>query len=293
MEQAADIKPWQRLTVRFGKILFTLLLAWLMALLVWLIIAPEPLYLKAPAKGGSNRTSFESAGAGAYHVFGEVGVAEVVEVKTVDAPDTRLRLSLLGVTQASVEEESSAIIARKGSGGDFYRIGDVVEGRTRLAAVYKDKVIIDTAGKLETLKFDEVSSAGVGVASQIPERSESPDSDDRAKSLRERFSRVRSTQDFMMVASEAAQQDPAEMLSGLGLESQGSGSGYKVTAGSILTQVDLKPGDIVLSVNGQPLGDASSDSSLLEQVMSEGSAQIEVQRGNSRFMVNQSFGLRN
>lgn len=293
MEQAADIKPWQRLTVRFGKIVLTLLLAWLMALLVWLIIAPEPLYLKAPTKGGSNRTSFESAGAGSYHVFGEVGVAEVVEVKAVDAPDTRLRLSLLGATQSSVEEESSAIIARKGSGGDFYRIGDVVEGRTRLAAVYKDKVILDTAGKLETLKFDEVSSAGIGVASQTPERNERPDTDDRAKSLRERFSRVRSTQDFMMVASEAAQQDPEEMLSGLGLESQGSGSGYKVTAGSILTQVDLKPGDIVLSVNGQQLGDASSDSSLLEQVMSEGSAQIEVQRGNSRFMVNQSFGLRN
>ena len=154
MEQAADIKPWQRLTVRFGKIVLTLLLAWLMALLVWLIIAPEPLYLKAPTKGGSNRTSFESAGAGSYHVFGEVGVAEVVEVKAVDAPDTRLRLSLLGATQSSVEEESSAIIARKGSGGDFYRIGDVVEGRTRLAAVYKDKVILDTAGKLETLKFE-------------------------------------------------------------------------------------------------------------------------------------------
>jgi general secretion pathway protein C len=227
-------------------------------------------------------------------VFGEVGVTDVVEVKAVDAPDTRLRLALLGVTQASVEEESSAIIARKGSGGDFYRIGDVIEGRTRLAAVYKDKVILDTAGKLETLKFDDVSSSGIGVTSQVLERNELLATDDRAKSLRERFSRVRSAQDFMMVASEAAQQDPEEMLSGLGLESQGSGSGYKVTAGSILTQVvELKPGDIVLSVNGQPLGDASSDSSLLEQVMSEGSAQIEVQRGNSRFMVNQSFGLRN
>ena len=33
--------------------------------------------------------------------------------------------------------------------------------------------------------------------------------------------------------------------------------------------------------------------SLLDQVMQEGRAQIEVQRGNSRFMINQSFGAQN
>jgi len=55
----------------------------------------------------------------------------------------------------------------------------------------------------------------------------------------------------------------------------------------------MKPGDVLLSINGQQLGDASSDQALLDQVMQEGRAQIEVQRGNSRFMINQSFGARN
>ena len=80
---------------------------------------------------------------------------------------------------------------------------------------------------------------------------------------------------------------------GLGLEPIGVGEGYAVTPGSVLLQAGMKPGDVLLSVNGQSLGDSGSDQALLQQVMSEGRAQIEVQRGNSRFMINQSFGAQN
>ncbi|MEE3160037.1 MAG: PDZ domain-containing protein, partial [Pseudomonadota bacterium] len=79
----------------------------------------------------------------------------------------------------------------------------------------------------------------------------------------------------------------------LGLESVGVGEGYRVDNSSILLKAGMKPGDVLLSINGQQLGDASSDQALLDQVMQEGRAQIEVQRGNSRFMINQSFGARN
>jgi len=41
-----------------------------------------------------------------------------------------------------------------------------------------------------------------------------------------------------------------------------------------------------VSVNDQALGDPQSDQQLLQQVSSEGNARIEVQRGNSRFVVN-------
>jgi len=46
------------------------------------------------------------------------------------------------------------------------------------------------------------------------------------------------------------------------------------------------PGDIVLSVNGQRLGDLETDKAILEQVGTTGNARIEVQRGNNRFVVN-------
>lgn len=293
-EQIPAILPWQRWTLRIGRIVLTLLMAWLLAHLVWLIVAPEPLYLREPAKAAGNQNSASFLSAAPAHLFGEVGQEPVVAVKEVDAPDTRLRLELMGVMQASVAEQSSAIIAQKGSAGEFYRVGDVVQGRTKLAGVYPDKVLLDTAGKIETLKFEEFSSRGVGVSANNNDAPDPRDVEaDRVSSLRDRFSRIRKPNDFMAIANDAAQQNPEVVIQGLGLEPVGVGEGYTVTDGSVLLKAGMKTGDVLMSINGQSLGDAGSDQALLEQVMSEGRAQIEVQRGNSRFMINQSFGAQN
>ena len=281
-EQLAELTGWQRLSLVLGKTVLTLLIATQLAWLTWLIIAPEPLVLRAPAKGQVAEDSAATAGTGQYHLFGDYTAAPVEEVpQEVEAPDTRLRLELLGVTRSSRNELSSAIIAPKGGAGDFYRIGDVVQGRTRLAAVYDDKVILDTNGKLETLKFDEESKRGLEARTvQAPE----PDS-----SIRDRFKEVRNPTDFMNLVNEEAASDPEGALREMGLKAVGPGQGYVVQKGSMLTALQLQPGDIVLSVNGQPLGDPQSDQQILQQVTEEGNARIEVQRGNSRFVVNHSL----
>lgn len=282
-EQVAELTGWQRLTLISGKTVLTLLLSWQLAHLTWLIVAPEPLLLRAPAQGTA--TVAATQGTAQYHLFGDYSAAPVeVVTREVEAPDTRLRLQLLGVTRASREDASSAIIAPKGGAGDFYRVGDVVQGRTRLAGVYDDKVILDTSGKLETLKFDEESTAGISamaVSEPQPRKSGTP--------LKERIKEVRNPSEFMQMMTEEAAADTEGTLRQMGLEAVGPGQGYKVQPGSMLTALQLQPGDIVLSVNGQMLGDPEADQQVLEQVSSEGSARIEVQRGNSRFVVNHSL----
>jgi len=57
----------------------------------------------------------------------------------------------------------------------------------------------------------------------------------------------------------------------------------------MLTQVGLQPGDVILSVNGQTLGNMSDDQMLLDQVTASGQARLEIQRGNRRFVVNHSL----
>lgn len=293
VDQTVELLPWQRWVKRLASILLTLLSAWLLAKIVWLVVAPEPLHLMQPLSGNKPVSGAPQLSAAPVHLFGEVGQEAVVAVQEVDAPDTRLRLELLGVMQASIAEESSAIIAQKGSSGDFYRIGDIVQGRTKLAGVYLDKVILDTAGKLETLKFEEFSNRGVGVSAQADEPDPRDVRDEKVSTLRDRFSRIRRPSEFMGIASDAAMQSPEVVIEGLGLEPVGVGEGYTVSNGSVLLKAGMKLGDVLLSINGQTLGDASSDQALLEQVMEEGRAQIEVQRGNSRFMINQSFGAQN
>ncbi len=281
-EQLAELTGWQRLSLVLGKTVLTLLIATQLAWLTWLLIAPEPLVLRAPAKGQVVEESAGTAATGQYHLFGDYTAAPVEEVpQEVEAPDTRLRLELLGVTRASRKESSSAIIAPKGGAGDFYRIGDVVQGRTRLAAVYDDKVILDTNGKLETLKFDEESKRGLEArAVSAPQR---------GSSIRDRFKEIRNPTDFMNLVNEEAASDPEGALREMGLKAVGPGQGYAVQKGSMLMALQLQPGDIVLSVNGQPLGDPQSDQQILQQVTDEGNARIEVQRGNSRFVVNHSL----
>lgn len=274
---------WQKLVLVLGKLVFTVLLAIQAAALVWMIVAPEPLSLMAPTQvTGSSQVS-GIRGTADYHLFG-IANEEPVKAQTqvVDAPVTRLRLRLLGINKASDADQSSAIIAPQSGRGDFYRIGDTIQGRTKLAGVQHDKVVLDTNGKLETLKFEETKKSGINARSvAAPKRAGRG-----SGSLRERFGKVRSASDFMELASAEMASDPEGAIRELGLRSAGSGQGYKVQPGSMLTALQLVPGDIVLSVNGQRLGDLDADRSVLEQLSSSGNARIEVQRGNNRFVVN-------
>lgn len=289
-EVIAQATGWQRPVLVAGKVLFTLLLAAQAAHLTWLVVAPEPLVLRAPSKGNGNDALAAGPATAQYHLFGEMSADPVAVVtKEVEAPDTRLRLELLGVTKSNRDDASSAIIAPKGGAGDFYRIGDVVQGRTRLAGVYDDKVILDTNGKLETLKFEEVSSTGITARTVESRPDGRDDNSNNSASLRERFKSVRSPSEFMSMVTDEASSDPEGTLSQMGLKAIGPGEGYQVQPGSMLSALQLQPGDIVLSVNGQMLGDPQSDQQILQQVSSEGTARIEVQRGNSRFVVNHSL----
>tara|TARA_Y100001001_G_scaffold161304_1_gene185475 strand:- start:491 stop:1369 length:879 start_codon:yes stop_codon:yes gene_type:complete len=289
-QEVAVLTSWQRWTLVGGKIALTLLLAWQLAHLTWQIIAPQPLILQAPSQGNGQSAQNTVAGTAQYHLFGDYTAAPVQEVaKQVDAPDTRLRLDLLGVTRSSDEKASSAIIAPKGGAGDFYRVGDAVQGRTRLAAVYDDRVILDTNGKLETLKFDDSPATGVRAVSRASEPAARERDDNNRVSLRDRFKRVRNAGDFLDMVTSGAENDPEATLNQMGLKAVGPGQGYEVQRGSMLNSLNLRPGDIVLSVNGQSLGDPLSDQQILEQVKSEGNARIEVQRGDSRLTVTHSL----
>lgn len=280
--QAVPLAPWQKWLLVAGKLTLTVLIAVQLAVLVWMTIAPQPLYLKAPSQGDAKLSESGVRGTAQYHLFGEAKDEPVAVVKEeVDAPETRLRLTLLGINKASVAEDSSAIIAPQNGRGDFYKVGDTVQGRTKLAGVQHDKVVLDTNGKLETLKFDEKVSRGISARSVA-----APKPRANKGTIRQRFSKVRSASEFMDMANQEMAQNPEAALNELGLESAGAGQGYRVQPGSILTSLKLVPGDIVLSVNGQRLGDLETDKAILEQVGTTGNARIEVQRGNNRFVVN-------
>ena len=286
-EQTIIILPWQRLTLILGKLTFTVLISSQLAVFTWMFLAPSTLVLSEPTRAKGAAVVAQNDSIADMHIFGDATVAVVEVPKELDAPTTRLRLALLGVMAASTAENSSAIIAPKGGAGKNYRIGDVVQGRTKLAAVQQDQVILDSNGKLEALKFELAGKQG------IQQSSKPTPAQRRAQtrgSFKERFSGIRTPADAEQLLKDEVSNDPAGALRKMGLEASGNGSGYKVSSsGSMLTQLGLRPGDIILSVNGQALGNLEDDQVLLEEVTNSGQARLEIQRGNGRFVVNHTI----
>ena len=72
-----------------------------------------------------------------------------------------------------------------------------------------------------------------------------------------------------------------------------SGENYQVTAAmpaKLRNRLGLEPGDQVLTVNGQSVGNnPAQDAGVLKQVQQSGSAQIEVKRGEQVITIRQQF----
>ena len=194
--------------------------------------------------------------------------------KPTDAPETRLRLELLGVFQTADTEKASAIIAEKGKEGELYRIGDSIPGNASLEEVYPDRVILRRAGRLETLRWSDSSLGGVSQVSRQPAVEREPQQSQITEGSEEDMQRQRTA-----------------IIGQLGLQpvAQGGNQGYQLgkrAPKQLISQVGLQSNDVILSVNGHSLGTEEGDMAALRSFQETRQASIVVQRGNQQFTVN-------
>ncbi|MGJ3256059.1 MAG: type II secretion system protein GspC [Alcanivorax sp.] len=194
--------------------------------------------------------------------------------KPTDAPETRLRLELLGVFQTADTEKASAIIAEKGKEGELYRIGDSIPGNASLEEVYPDRVILRRAGRLETLRWSDSSLGGVSQVSRQPAVEREPQQSQIAEGSEEDMQRQRKA-----------------IIGQLGLQpvAQGDNQGYQLgkrAPKQLISQVGLQSSDVILSVNGHALGTEEGDMAALRSFQETRQASIVVQRGDQQFTVN-------
>lgn len=194
--------------------------------------------------------------------------------KPTDAPETRLRLELLGVFQTADTEKASAIIAEKGKEGKLYRIGDSIPGNASLEEVYPDRVILRRAGRLETLRWPDSSLGGVSqVSRQSPiEREPAPSQ-------------------FAEGSEQDLQRQRKAIIGQLGLQpvTEGDNQGYQLgkrAPKQLINRVGLQSQDVILSVNGHALGTEEGDMAALRSFQETRRASIVVQRGDQQFTVN-------
>ena len=86
------------------------------------------------------------------------------------APNTNLRLTLLGSFVDTAGKGSSAIIQLEGGPAKRYVVGQELSSGVLLHAVYRDRVELKRNGRLETLAFsNRKTSAASGLVSPTPD----------------------------------------------------------------------------------------------------------------------------
>lgn len=222
---------------------------------------------------------------------------------------TRLPLELQGVFAADTDEESAAIISQRGRPGLLYHLGDEVPGNATLQEVHDNHVVLRRAGVRETLHFPAPGESLAARTSapadygndmqqyQEPSYEETYQEEVYEESYEEpppESADTGSVQELVDEYRDELEADPSAALEDLGVTpvSEGAAEGYRVgdlAQSPYLSQTGLQPGDVILSVNGRPVGDLQQDRLELDNVLAQGSARLEVQRGDRRFFVTASL----
>lgn len=264
--QKLSRQAWLRLLIMI------LLLVWLAQVVVrtlWIAVAgPQDVVLlpaslvviQAGSTAGENTpspTEIEK-----WSLFGEAeAVATPGAAEGQGAPETNLRLTLLGVFAHGDDAMAGAIIASNPQDGKLYHPGDALPGGATLLSVLPDRVLIRRSGRTESLSFEKPVLGG----SIAPSKSGA-----------------------VAAASQGGIPQQRNMvIKQLALEavSRGAAQGYKVTdsiSQEAQSSSGLKPGDTILSVNGRPLGTEEADQAAIQSFYDDGKAEVEVQRGAGR-----------
>lgn len=296
-----------------AKILVIIGIAYTLATTGWYLVSgPAPLTLsddKPKAVRSGAKAPLSVAEIAARNLFGQENATASAAPAAFDAPETRLKLTLEGVFQAEVPEESAAIVAEPSKPGELFIVGGKLPGGAVLAEVHADRIVLRRGSVLETLRFSDEpalftaanrddspmpESSDMPIEEHAPEvESEAPEPPPAEPAPAEPNSSA-SLSNVVDGYRERLQQDPVGTLNSLGVApvSSAGAQGYRLdnlASSPYLAQTGLQPGDVVLSVNGRPVGDVQADQAELANIVAQGSARLEVQRGSRRFFVTASL----
>lgn len=248
-------------------------LCWQLAALFWLVLAPpKPLVINPPSPGSQVHSSLPSLMG--LNLFAQSAATTQAAPQMADVP-----MQLEGTMVAQPAARSVAMI-RINNQSRHYRIGQLLEGSSlRLASVSWAFVMLQRPdGSLARLRFGQPGVDAPGgapgvVAPGAPVLSPAQQIDQALDEARIQL-----------------QSNPSAYLQRMGVVA--TGQGYEVTEqvpADLRAQVGLRPGDRVISVNGQPLGQPQRDAALIEQVKQQRQVQIQIQRGSQTMTIQQSF----
>jgi general secretion pathway protein C len=264
--QHASPQQWretaQRTLPYVVSALLVIAIAWQMVQLTWLLLEPaESMQGPAVVPTGSRAMVVDIQRIAATPLFGRQN-APMPGTSDVAAPQTQMNLKLAGTIASDDPAKGYAIIGESGGAGKFYSVGDTVAGGARLHAVYPDRVILDRGGQLEALSLPRLNPNPVATAAVPP-----PQQNQFADNLR----RIAETNPGAL----------AEVIRPQPVFAGGAQRGYRVYPGrnrQQFAQLGLRPGDLILAINGTPLDDPNRGAEIFSTLGSSGRVTVSVER---------------
>lgn len=211
-----------------------------------------------------------------WHLMGVAAskTAPVENNAPLNAPETRLRLTLSGVLASDDKQHARAIIADQGGKEEQYAIGDTLPGNAELSEVYPDRVILKRGGRYETLRLPTEGTSGGKIAALA--RTHTPATPaERLRAVRANISKSpRSMYDLVR----ATQQ----------VDDSGNIIGYSVTPGrkpELFKEVGLESGDVVVEINGLALSEPANSGKALKSLQSGKAVTVKLLRGGQEHIL--------
>jgi general secretion pathway protein C len=211
-----------------------------------------------------------------WHLMGVAikQAAPVLKNTPLDAPDTRLSLTLMGALASDDKRNARAIIAEKGGKEEHYAIGDNLPGNAELSAIYPDRVILRRGGRYETLRLPtDIQSGGNIAAITSTHLPAAP-----AERLRKVRENIRNSPRSLYELVRTSQQ----------LDESGNIIGYSVEPGrnpDLFEEVGLESGDVIVEVNGLGLNEPANGSKALRSLASGEAVTVKLLRGGQEHVL--------
>lgn len=250
-------------------------LCWKLANIFWLVLAPPQVMQIERVELGAQQTSVPNISS--FALFQETG--------RTAAADENINLILQGVVVGYPSQFSSAVI-KVNEMADRYRVGEnIANSAYQLAEVYWDRIILrQSNGTIRELKFKGIEN---GLDQTIVPPVTSPSGSADAQSTE---TAQNQQSNALGQAVQKIQQDREQYLKEMGVNT--AGEGYEVTSNTpaaLRTKLGLQPGDRIVSLNGQAVGQGQNDAQLLEQARREGQVKLEIKRGDQVMTIQQNF----
>ena len=262
-------------------LLLILYLCWKLAAMFWLLIAPPQAMQLDRVELGSQQAQIPNISA--FSLFQESGQTA--------AGAEAANILLQGVVVASPSYNSSAVL-KVNDQVDRYRVGEMLgNSGFELAEVYWDRVILRRAtGATQEVLFKGLENGlnqpivpATPASNMMSALSSTMNSAAEAQNLP-------SAQNEIGRAIQQMQENKDQYLQNMGVSA--SDGGFEITSrtpAALRNRLGLRPGDRILSLNGQTLSQGQTEAQLLEQARREGQVKLEIKRGDQTMTIQQDL----